>query len=149
MASLAPDLPITRSLGCGSPRCLGLLAQRGVSPAAVRAPDIAEDAGEGELPRDYVNRIAAEKAAAVEITPDEVVLCADTTVALGRGIMGKPADATEAATFLYTLSGRRHNVITPVAVTRGGRVWQNDVQNTVAIKEVSDEEVNAHLVSDG
>ena len=51
--------------------------------------------------------------------PDDVVLCADTTVALGRRILGKPADAGEAAAFLTALGGRRHQVITAVAVRRG------------------------------
>ncbi|WP_207496888.1 Maf family protein [Yoonia tamlensis] len=134
-------------LGSGSPRRLELLAQLGVVPSDIRPPDIDEDPRKAELPRDYVNRIAAEKAAAVTAGPDEIVLCADTTVALGRRIMGKPADAGEAAAFLYALSGRRHKVITSVAVKRGGKVWQKDVQSTVAMKRLSDAEVNAYLAS--
>jgi septum formation protein len=114
----------------------------------VRAPDIDEDVRKGELPRDYVKRIAAEKVAAVHATPDEVVLCADTTVALGRRIMGKPADPAEAAQFLFALSGRRHKVITALAVKRGTQVWTKDVQSTVAFKQLSDTEVNAYLASD-
>jgi septum formation protein len=134
-------------LGSGSPRRLELLAQLGIVPSDIRAPDIDEDPSKAELPRDYVNRIAAEKAAAVPIGPDEIVLCADTTVALGRRIMGKPADTGEAAAFLYALSGRRHKVITSVAVKRGRKVWQKDVQSTVAMKRLSDAEVNAYLAS--
>ena len=79
---------------------------------------------------------------------DEVVLCADTTVALGRRIMGKPVDAAEAAEFLFALSGRRHRVITALAVKRGAHVWTKDVQSTVAFKQLSDTEVNAYLASD-
>ena len=134
-------------LGSGSPRRLELLAQLGVVPSDIRPPDIDEDPRKAELPRDYVNRIAAEKAAAVTAGPDEIVLCADTTVALGRRIMGKPADAGEAAAFLYALSGRRHKVITSVAVKRGDQIWQKDVQSTVAMKRLSDAEVNAYLAS--
>ncbi|MDO6591650.1 septum formation protein Maf [Loktanella sp. D2R18] len=134
-------------LGSGSPRRLELLAQLGVVPSDIRAPDIDEDPRKAELPRDYVNRIAAEKAAAVPMNQNEIVLCADTTVALGRRIMGKPADAGEAAAFLYALSGRRHKVITSVAVKRGDQVWQKDVQSTVAMKRLSDAEVNAYLAS--
>ncbi|MCG3267139.1 nucleoside triphosphate pyrophosphatase [Yoonia sp. I 8.24] len=135
-------------LGSGSPRRLELLAQLGITPSDIRAPDIDEDPRKAEVPRDYVNRIAAEKAAAVPIGTNEIVLCADTTVALGRRIMGKPADAGEAAAFLYALSGRRHKVITSVAVKRGDQVWQKDVQSTVAMKRLSDAEVNAYLASD-
>ncbi len=147
MTTLPPNLDLKLILGSGSPRRLELLAQIGVTPAAVRAPEINEDVQKAELPRDYVNRIAAEKAAAVEASEDEVVLCADTTVALGRRIMGKPANAAEAAEFLFALSGRRHKVITALAVKRGDKLWQKDVQSTVAFKQLSDAEVNAYLAT--
>ena len=132
-------------LGSGSPRRLELLAQLGLTPAAIRPPDIDEDPRKAELPRDYVNRIAREKAEAVDLAEDEIVLCADTTVALGRRIMGKPADAAQAATFLHAMSGRRHKVITAVAVKRGERVWCKDVQTTVSMKRLSNTEVNWYL----
>jgi septum formation protein len=147
MTTLPPDPSLKLVLGSGSPRRLELLAQLGVTPSDIRPPDIDEDVRKGELPRDYVKRIATEKAAAVQAGADEVVLCADTTVALGRRIMGKPADAAEAAQFLYALSGRRHKVITALAVKRGGQVWTKDVQSTVAFKQLSDTEVNAYLAS--
>lgn len=134
-------------LGSGSPRRLELLAQIGVTPSAVRPPDIDEDPRKGEVPRDYVRRIAAEKAAAVDCADDEVVLCADTTVAMGRRIMGKPQDEKEAAEFLHALSGRRHRVITAVAVKRGDKVWLKDVVTTVAMKSLSNPEVNSYLAS--
>lgn len=132
-------------LGSGSPRRLELLAQLGLTPFAVRPPDIDEDPAKAEVPRDYVKRIAREKVGAVTLGDDEVALCADTTVALGRRIMGKPADAGEAAAFLHAMSGRRHKVITAVAVRRGEQVWVRDVQTTVAIKRLSNAEVNWYL----
>lgn len=135
-------------LGSGSPRRLELLAQIGVVPDAVTPPDIDEDVRRAELPRDYVKRIAAEKVAAVVAPDDAIVLCADTTVALGRRIMGKPADAAEARAFLALLSGRRHKVITAVTVRRNGRVTARDVQTTVMMKRLSDAEVDAYIASD-
>jgi septum formation protein len=132
-------------LGSGSLRRLELLAQLGLTPFAVRPPDIDEDPRKAELPRDYVNRIAREKAEASVVADGEIVLCADTTVALGRRIMGKPADAAEAATFLHAMSGRRHKVITSVAVKRGDRIWSKDVQTTVSMKRLSNTEVNWYL----
>lgn len=147
MTTLPFDTTLKLILGSGSPRRLELLAQLGVTPDAVQPPDIDEDVRKAELPRDYVNRIAAEKLAAIPAGDDTVVLCADTTVALGRRIMGKPADAGEAAAFLYALSGRRHKVITAIAVKRGGKIWARDVQSTVAFKQLSDAEVNAYLAS--
>jgi septum formation protein len=145
MTSLPFDGGLKLILGSGSPRRLELLAQMGVTPFAIRAPDIDEDPRAAELPRDYVKRIAAEKVAAVACADDEVVLCADTSVALGRRILGKPADAGEATEFLHALSGRRHKVITAVAVKRAGKVWLRDVQTTVSFKRLSDAEVNWYL----
>ncbi len=147
MTTLTPNPDLKLILGSGSPRRLELLAQIGVTPHAIRPPDIDEDPAKGEVPRDYVNRIAAEKAAAVAITDDELVLCADTTVALGRRILGKPCDAGEARAFLTLLSGRRHKVITAMAVKRGDRIWQKDVQSTVAVKRLSAAEIDWYLAT--
>jgi nucleoside triphosphate pyrophosphatase len=135
-------------LGSGSPRRLDLLAQLGVVPDAVCPPEIDEDPHKGELPRPYCLRIAREKVLAVEAGKDDIVLCADTTVALGRRILGKPADAGEAAQFLLALSGRRHRVITAVAVRRADKVWQKDVVSQVRMKRLSDPELNAYLATD-
>ena len=135
-------------LGSGSPRRLELLAHLGITPDDVRPPDIDENPMQGELPRPYCARIAGEKVRAVRADDDDIVLCADTTVALGRRILGKPADAGEAARFLLLLSGRRHQVITSVAVRRGGQVWQKNVVSQVKMKALSDEELNAYLASD-
>ncbi|MBN9888503.1 Maf family protein [Salipiger abyssi] len=134
-------------LGSGSPRRRELLAQLGVTPADIRPPDIDEDPRKGELPRPYCVRLAREKAEAIPCGPDEIVLSADTTVALGRRILGKPADEKEAAGFLTALSGRRHRVITAVAVKRGDRIWERDVVTQVKMKSLSNEELNAYLQS--
>jgi septum formation protein len=148
MTAIPIDHDLKLILGSGSPRRLELLAQIGVTPFAVRPPDIDEDPKRAELPRDYVKRVAHEKAAAVVAAADEVVMCADTTVALGRRIMGKPENAGQAAEFLHALSGRRHKVITAVSVKRGDRIWVRDVQTTVTFKRLSDAEVNWYLATD-
>ncbi|MCZ4254688.1 Maf family protein [Sulfitobacter sp. G21635-S1] len=137
----------TLILGSGSPRRLELLAQIGVVPDDVRSPDIDETPGKAELPRPYCARMAREKAAAVPCAADDIVLCADTTVALGRRILGKPGDAAEAEAFLRMMSGRRHKVITAVAVKRGDRLWQRDVQSIVRMKSLSDAEIASYLAS--
>jgi septum formation protein len=134
-------------LGSGSPRRRELLAQIGVVPDAIRAPDIDETPLKTELPRPYCARMAVEKARAVEAGDDDIVLCADTTVALGRRILGKPESVAQAAEFLLALSGRRHRVITAVAVRRGPRIWERDVVTTVQMKRLSDEELNAYLAT--
>ena len=103
-------------LGSGSPRRVELLAKIGVVADDVRPPDIDETPISGELPRPYCVRMAREKLLAVPADADEIGLCADTTVALGRRILGKPEDAGQAAAFLLELAGRRHKGITAIAV---------------------------------
>ncbi len=132
-------------LGSGSPRRKELLAQIGVVPDAVLPPDIDETPLRGELPRAYCARLAREKAAAVVAEADDIVLAADTTVALGRRILGKPADAGEAAAFLTDLGGRRHQVVTAIAVRRGDRIWTRESESVVKMKRLSDAELNAYL----
>lgn len=134
-------------LGSGSPRRRELLAQLGIVPDAILPPDINEDPLKAELPRPYCARLAREKALAVQAEPDDIVLCADTTVALGRRILGKPANAGEAARFLTDLGGRRHQVITAVAVRRGDRIWTRESVSAVKMKRLSDAELNAYLAS--
>lgn len=134
-------------LGSASPRRAELLGQLGLVANEIRAADIDETPARGELPRPYVARMAREKAQALTLASDEVLLTADTTVALGRRILGKPADAGEAAAFLWALSGRRHRVLTAIAVRRGDRIWERVVESTVRFKPLSDIEVNAYLAS--
>ena len=132
-------------LGSGSPRRRELLAQIGVVADDIRPPDIDETPSKNEQPRPYCVRLAREKALAVQANADDIVLCGDTTVALGRRILGKPDNAGEAAEFLHMLSGRRHRVITAIAVRRGDQLWQRDVVTQVKMKSLSDEEVNWYL----
>ena len=124
------------------------MGQIGVVPDEVRPPEIDEDPRPQELPRPYCTRIAREKVAAVIADPDDVVLCADTTVALGRRILGKPANEAEARAFLDLLSGRRHRVITAVSVKRGARMWHKDVVSHVKMKALSDVERDRYLATE-
>jgi septum formation protein len=134
-------------LGSASPRRRDLLAQIGVVPDAIIAPDIDETPLTRELPRPYAARIAAAKARAVAADDDDLILCADTTVAVGRRILGKPGGEAEAAQFLLLLSGRRHRVITALALRRGERVWSREVEAVVQFKHLSDEEISAYIRS--
>ncbi|NOX42039.1 MAG: septum formation inhibitor Maf [Alphaproteobacteria bacterium] len=134
-------------LGSGSPRRRELLAQIGVAPDEIRAPDIDETPYKQELPRPYCVRMALQKVKAVTADVSELVLCADTTVAVGRRILGKPEDAAEAVSMLLLLSGRRHKVITAVALKLGARIWQRDVVTTVHMKNLSDAEISTYIRS--
>jgi len=134
-------------LGSGSPRRRELLAQIGIVADDIRPPDIDEAPLDAELPRPYCVRMAAQKAQAVVADPEDIVLSADTTVALGRRILGKPSDAAQAALFLRLLSGRRHRVITAVAVRRGAQLWQRDVVSAVKMKPLSGAEIAAYIAT--
>jgi septum formation protein len=134
-------------LGSGSPRRLELLAQIGLVPGAVRPPEVDETPRPAETPRVYCIRITASKLAAVEAGPDDVVLCADTTVAVGRRILGKPKDAAEAVDFLRLLSGRRHKVFTAVAARRGERTLSRLSVSSVRLKRLSEEDLTGYLAT--
>lgn len=81
------------------------------------------------------------------LSEGEVLLCADTTVALGRRILGKPEDEAEAARTLRLLSGRRHRVVTAVAVRRADRLWERVVTTTVHVKRLTEAEIAAYLAT--
>ena len=132
-------------LGSGSPRRRELLAQIGVVPDEIRPADIDETPHKNELPRPYAARLAVEKARAIE--SGDLILSADTVVAVGRRILGKPKDVAQAAKFLMLLSGRRHRVITGVALRRGDKVWSKQVETVVKFKRLSDVELSAYLRS--
>ena len=140
-------MPPRLVLGSGSPRRRELLAQIGIVPADIRPPDIDETPAKGELPRDYVRRMAREKAAAVPAGDGEIVLSADTTVCMGRRIMGKPEDAGEAAAFLRAMAGRRHRVITAIAVRREARLLERDVVTAVKMRRLTEAEIAGYIAT--
>lgn len=135
-------------LASTSPRRRDLLARLGVEPDRIAAPDIDENPRPGELPRLYAARMAQEKAGAVERAADEVVLAGDTTVAVGRRILNKPADADDHRAMLRLLSGRRHHVLSAVCVIDAtGRARSRLSDSIVTFKHLSDSEIDWYLAS--
>lgn len=134
-------------LGSASPRRLELLAALGFVPDEIRPADIDETPLKGESPRAYVRRMAAGKARAVPRGPGEAVLAADTTVCVGTRILGKPGDEAEAARFLRLMSGRRHRVITAIAVAAGERLWEREVETQLKMKRLSAAEIAGYVAS--
>ena len=134
-------------LASASLRRAELLAQIGIKPDEIRCPEIDESALHDELPRPYCRRMAENKARAVPAEQGDIVLAADTVVALGRRILGKPADAAEAYAFLRKLSGRRHRVISAVAVRTAERLWLRDVVTFVKMKRLSEAELESYINS--
>jgi len=134
-------------LGSASPRRRELLARLGIFADAICPAEIDEAPRAGELPRTYAERMAREKAMAIDTAPGDFVLSADTVVALGRRILGKPADAVEAAGFLRLLSGRRHRVTTAIFLRMNGRLTWRTVETRVKFKRLSEAEIAAYVNS--
>jgi len=131
-------------LASASPRRLDLLARIGVVPDTVDPAHIDESVATGELPRDHALRLAVEKAVAVEARhPDALVLAADTVVAVGRRILPKVEDETTLRACMKLLSGRRHRVMTGVALAIPGNPTRSRlVETIIAVKRLSDEEID-------
>src|SRR5829696_4996952 len=137
-------------LASASPRRLDLLARIGVVPDAIAPADVAESIPRGELPRDHALRLAAEKAQAVAaIEPDALVLAADTVVAVGRRILPKVEDEATLRACMALLSGRRHRVLTGVALAvPNGPIRTRLVETMIAMKRLSAEEID-HYAAHG
>ena len=132
-------------LASSSPRRLALLAQIGITPAAIIAPDIDETPARGELPRIYAERMARTKADAVSV-PGRFVLAADTVVAVGRRILPKAANMEEARFCIDLLSGRRHHVLTAVVLTApDGRRAERLSDSVVALSRLTEPQKRAWL----
>lgn len=135
-------------LASTSPRRRDLLARIGVVPDRIAAPDIDEAPLKGELPRAYVQRIALGKAQAVERAGDEIVLAGDTTIAVGRRILGKPEDETDLRRMLALLSGRRHHCLSAIVLIGSNGEPRHRLSDTiVAFKRLTEAEVDRYVAS--
>ncbi|MED5618395.1 Maf family protein [Ideonella sp. BN130291] len=145
-------------LASQSPRRRQLLDQIGVAhelllPGEDEDAEALEAVLPGELPADYVQRVtlAKLKAAVKRLQqrglPPAPILCADTTVAVGRRILGKPADDKDAERMLGLLSGRTHRVLTAVAVRRGQRNTLALNVSRVHFRPLARAEIQAYVAS--
>jgi septum formation protein len=148
VSALERAMPIL-VLASASPRRLKLLRQIGITPDYVDPAEIDETPLPSELPGPHVLRLARAKAEAVRTRhPDAFVLAADTVVACGRRILGKPADEKTARAFLTLLSGRRHRVYGGVAVIDpSGKFAIRHVVSQIALKRLSPSELAAYLAT--
>jgi septum formation protein len=131
-------------LASASPRRLDLLARIGVTPDETIPADVDESVPRGELPRDHALRLAVEKAQAIAARePEALVLAADTVVAVGRRILPKVEDETTLRACMALLSGRRHRVLTGVALAiPGGAIRTQLGETMIAMKRLSHEEID-------
>lgn len=137
-------------LASQSPRRLELLAQIGIVPTRIDPAHIDETAHPDEKPGPLAERLAVEKCQEVAPRNQGVfILSADTVVAVGRRILGKPANIRDANKFLKLLSGRRHRVYSGVCITApDGRQIHRSVMSQVVFKNLSPAEINGYLATD-
>lgn len=136
-------------LASASPRRVELLAQVGIVPDQILPADIDETPLKNESPRALALRLALGKARVVAAAhPDSFVLAADSVVALGRRVLGKPEDEEEARRFLEKLSGRRHRVYGGIAlIAPGGKTASRIACSVVRFKNLSAAEIEGYIAS--
>ena len=137
-------------LASASPRRRELLAQIGYVPDEIAPADIDETEKPGEEPRRLAERLAVEKAEAIrERFPGDVLLTADTVVAVGRRILPKTETREEAEACLRLLSGRSHRVFTGMAVTGPGpEMRKRLVETRVKVRTLNEKQITAYLDSE-
>jgi septum formation protein len=145
-------------LASQSPRRQHLLQQLGARlelllPGPDEDAETLEATRRGESPADYVQRVTLAKLGAARARlahrrlPPAPILCADTTVAIGPRILGKPADADEAREMLVALSGRTHRVLTAVAVWTGRRTLRELNTSRVRFAPLPASTIAAYIAS--
>jgi septum formation protein len=137
-------------LASASPRRLALLDQIGITPRHVAPADIDESVNAKELPRAHALRIAVAKAEAARARANEaeraVILAADTVVACGRRILPKAEDDATVTKCLELLSGRRHTVITAIAVVDAdGKLRTRTIETKVAFRRLDTNEIAGYV----
>jgi septum formation protein len=146
----APLNSATLILASASPRRRELLAQGGFAFEVITA-DVPEIRKPGEDPIRFVTRLAREKAEAVisreAVSPDTLILGADTIVLVDEEVLGKPQDAADAARMLRLLSGRTHQVITGVCLAKGRERQRAAEVTFVRFTTLSDEEIEAYVAT--
>ncbi|HTO42057.1 MAG TPA: Maf family nucleotide pyrophosphatase [Rhizomicrobium sp.] len=151
IASNNPKARLPLVLASESPRRLALLAQAGIVPAAVRGASLDETPAKNETPRQYAARLALDKARAVQAAwtaGPALFLAADTVVACGARILPKAASDTDVRACLTLLSGRRHQVLTAVAVVApDGPPRQRLVMTRVQFCRLSEAEIDVYAQS--
>ena len=133
-------------LASQSPRRRELLTVAGIH-FSVRAKPVEEVRGANEDPVTYVRRLARAKAEAAWERPGEIVLGADTTVAIDDQVLEKPMDAADARTMLRLLSGRDHTVITGICLLHDGGAIVDHSSTQVRFASLTDSEIEDYVAS--
>ena len=136
-------------LASASPRRKALLESAGIVPLHIVPADTDETPHPRELPHDYAQRVAHEKATAVSaLHPNIAILAADTVVACGRRILPKAEDETTARKCLTLLSGRRHRVLTALCLLHAdGHLTQRCVETVVKFRRLNADDIDWYIAT--
>ena len=136
-------------LASASPRRRELLERVGVTDFTVAAPNVDESVEPGLSPAALVETLSLRKAraAAKNFGPDELIIAADTVVALDGAVLGKPRDGNDAFAMLSVLSGREHCVYTGVTVLRGNKAVTQHEETAVNFRELAPDEIRGYIAT--
>lgn len=133
-------------LASASPRRLELLQKIGIPVFKVQAANLDETPISKELPHVYCQRIAKAKAECVHnLYPECLILAADSTVTMGRRIIGKPKDQQTAEQYFRLMSGRRHQVLTAICLINRSKVITKVVKTHVQFQILNNKDINLLL----
>lgn len=133
-------------LASGSPRRLSLLRRLGIDPL-VQPAGVDETPRPGESPAALAERLARAKLEATQSPDSALAIAADTVVAIGPRVLGKPEDEDDAARMLRALAGRTHQVLTGVAVRRHGQVHAGVATTNVTFRELTSAEIDWYVAT--
>ena len=144
----APEETARIILASNSPRRKELLGQMGIQEFKVSAPNVDESVAEGLSPARIVEELSQRKArAAKKAGPKNIVIAADTVVALDGLVLGKPRSGEDAFAMLSALSGREHHVYTGVTVLQGERAVTEHEETAVRFRALSPDEIRGYIAT--
>lgn len=144
----APEEKARIILASNSPRRKELLGQMGIQEFKVSAPNVDESVAEGLSPARIVEELSQRKArAAKKAGPKNIVIAADTVVALDGLVLGKPRSGEDAFAMLSALSGREHHVYTGVTVHQGERAVTEHEETAVRFRALSPDEIQGYIAT--
>ena len=136
-------------LASQSPRRKELLGRMGIPEFKIISPNVDETVADGLPPAETVEELSLRKARAAgkRAGPRDLVIAADTVVALDGAVLGKPRDGAEAFAMLSSLAGREHHVYTGVTVLRGGQAVTEHEETAVTFRAADPEELRGYIAT--
>ncbi len=144
-----PEKAAVIILASNSPRRKELLERIGITDFTVAAPNVDESVEDGLSPAEIVEQLSLRKAraAAKKAGPSDLIIAADTVVALDGAVLGKPRDKDAAFAMLTALSGREHHVFTGVTVLRGEEAATLHEETAVTFRQLTPEEIRGYIAT--